>query len=73
MASRGQFWSTLERLASPNSMELPWRIHNSRSQVAIPAHDIAESINVVEAGRDHDSDPEVAEGPHLGLPINLHP
>ena len=54
-------------------MELPWRIHNSRSQVAIPAHDIAESINVVEAGRDHDSDPEVVEGPHLGLPINLHP
>ena len=69
MASGGQLWSALERRASPNSLEL--RIRNSRSQVAIATHGIAESVNVIQAGRDHDAGPVVGQGPHLGLPINL--
>ena len=44
---------------------------NQFKNAAIAAHCMAELILAVEAGRDHDADPLVVEGPHLGLPIDL--
>ncbi len=44
---------------------------NQFKNAAIAAHCMAELITEVEAGRDHDADPLVVEGPHLGLPIDL--
>ena len=50
-------------------MELPLRIRNSRSQVAIATHGIAESVNVIQAGPTT-TPAQVGQVPHLGLPIN---
>ena len=44
---------------------------NQFKNAAIAAHCMAELITEVEAGRDHDTDPVVVQGPHLGLPIDL--
>ncbi len=44
---------------------------NQFKNAAIAGHCMAELILAVEAGRDHDADPVVVEGPHLGLPIEL--
>ncbi len=44
---------------------------NQFKNAAIAAHCMAELITEVEAGLDHDADPLVVEGPHLGLPIDL--
>ena len=44
---------------------------NQFKNAAIAAHCMAELILEVEAGRDHDADPVVVQGPHLGLPIDL--
>ena len=44
---------------------------NQFKNAAIAAHCMAELISEVEAGRDHDADPLVVQGPHLGLPIDL--
>ena len=44
---------------------------NQFKNAAIAAHCMAELILAVEAGRDHDADPLVVRGPHLGLPIDL--
>ncbi len=44
---------------------------NQFKNAAIAAHCMAELITEVEAGRDHDADPLVVQGPHLGLPIDL--
>ena len=44
---------------------------NQFKNAAIAAHCMAELIVEVEGGRDHDADPLVVEGPHLGLPIDL--
>ena len=44
---------------------------NQFKNAAIAAHCMAELILAVEAGRDHDTDPLVVEGPHRGLPIDL--
>ncbi|MYI56594.1 MAG: FAD-binding oxidoreductase [Acidimicrobiia bacterium] len=44
---------------------------NQFKNAAIAAHYMAELIIEVEAGRDHDVDPVVVQGPHLGLPIDL--
>ncbi|MYB24205.1 MAG: FAD-binding oxidoreductase [Acidimicrobiia bacterium] len=44
---------------------------NQFKNAAIAAHCMAELILAVEAGHDHDADPLVVHGPHLGLPIDL--
>jgi glycine/D-amino acid oxidase-like deaminating enzyme len=44
---------------------------NQFKNAAIAAHCMAELVLAVEAGRDHDVDPLVVEGPHLDLPIDL--
>ncbi|MCY3951620.1 MAG: FAD-binding oxidoreductase [bacterium] len=44
---------------------------NQFKNAAIAAHCMTELILEVEAGRDHDADPLVVEGPHRGLPIDL--
>ena len=44
---------------------------NQFKNAAIAAHCMAELILAVEAGRGHDADPLVVDGPHLGLPIDL--
>ena len=44
---------------------------NQFKNAAIAAHCMAELILKVETGRDHDADPVVVQGPHLGLPIDL--